>query len=179
MKTFAQWAKMFPKWKRVIEGEDTWPFGYTRDQDEAAKTAKITAMELFQSAEDKDINTGVYNEDADETFQTGDSVSDALQVAALGIGVTNIVDVQSGQGAHRLLASAQLATSQLAIFSSGKGKRLPCLFVIRAYRKDEAKAGLLSVRVFRHGRAPRAPLQEMCHFSLRFESLGDPRKSGE
>ena len=168
IRTFKQWVETFSTWEKWTEGEDIWPFGYTRDQKEAAKETTSVAMTLFQSAEDKDLNAGV----VDGMYETEDSLSKVLQITAGVAGVTNLAD--SG----RAFAGVQLVTSQMAMFNIGKAKALPCLFVIKAYRLDEAKDGVLSVRVYAHGRAPRAPLKEICHFSLRLEQ-SHPRAQGE
>lgn len=173
LSNFAEWVNEFPKWRRVVGGEDIWPFGYTIDQQQAAKAAQVKAEELFSSAEDKDVNKGVF----DEMYETGTGYEDALQAANLGIGIANVTGLgkKQSQEVQKVLASAQLVTSQLAILNGRKRRRLPCIFVIRAYRRDEAKAGVLSVRVYGHGRAPLAQLKEICHFSLRFEGSEKPR----
>jgi hypothetical protein len=63
---------------------------------------------------------------------------------------------------------------QLTLLVSRESKRLPCILMLRAYRKDEEKRGALSVRAYGHGQAPLAPLKEIHHFSLRFEDASIP-----
>jgi hypothetical protein len=171
--SFAEWVNEFPKWRRIVGGEDIWPFGYTIDQQQAAKAAQAKAESLFSSAEDKDINKGVF----DEMYETRNSYEDALEAANLGLGIASVAGLgnKQSQEVQKVLAGAQLVTSNLAILNGRKRRRLPCIFVIRAYRRDEAKAGVLSVRVYGHGRAPLAQLKEICHFSLRFEGSEKPR----
>jgi hypothetical protein len=168
VKTFAQWIKSFSTWEKLTEGEDIWPFGYSRDQKEAQSNAESVAKELFQTAEDRDLESGVL----DGMYSTTDELSTALQAAAFGAGVADVM------GSGRAFAGMQLITSQMAMFGIGKAKRLPCLFIVRAYQRDEAKAGVLSIRAFAHGRAFHAPLKEICHFSFRLEQ-SYPRPQGQ
>ena len=177
--SFAGWVEKFPNWKRIVAGEDSWPFGYTVDQQQAAKNTLTRAKELFQSAEHEDINTKSLIETIDNSYKKGNDAGLAAQAMSIGVGVMGITNVGKSQETQKFLAGAQLAASQLAILTTGKRHRLPCLFVIRAYRKDEPKAGVLSVRVYGHGRAALAPLKEICHFSLRFEGSGEPRITKE
>jgi hypothetical protein len=173
--TFADWVEEFPKWKQMVGGQDIWPFGFAVDQTQAARNTLSRAKELFFSAEHKDLNTKSLLEDIDKKYGTDDTAETAAQAVNFGIGVAGIMNNKASQEAQRLFAGAQLAASQLAMVTGRRRKRLPCLFVIRAYRKDEKKAGVLSVRVYAHGRAPLAQLNEICHFSLRFEGSGEPR----
>lgn len=169
VKTFKQWIDTFSSWERWTDGEDIWPFGYTRDQKEAANEAEKKAMELFQSAEKNDLSAGVFN----GAYEAKDNLEKALQLASFATGV-GVIAAPELKG----LAGAQLFISQMAMFSMGKANALPCLFIVQAYPLGETKDGVLSVRVFAHGRAPRAPLKEISHFSFRLEQ-SVPRAQGE
>lgn len=168
IKTFAIWAEQRPsRLVDLIKNDDAWPFGYTRDQSEATEV-KNKAIDLFKLAEKKDLNMGSSSWSDKQPVETGIEAAYLFQATAFGTGIASI--------AHndRLIASTHLVTSQLAMASIRKPKRLPCWYIIGAYSKDETKAGVLSVRVYAHGRGARALLKEISHFSLRFESA-DPR----
>jgi hypothetical protein len=167
IKTFEQWVTTFSTWEKWTEGEDIWPFGYTRDQKEAAKEAEATAMELFREAEDRDLKAGT----VDGMYDTDDALEKALHIGTLAFGVGGLAN------GGKAWAGGQMAMSHMAIFGMGRAKALPCLFMVRAYPRGEEKDGVLSVRVFAHGRAPRAPLKEISHFSLRLEQ-SEPRPQG-
>lgn len=178
VETFAQWSNEFPIWKRVVGGEDIWPFGYTVDQQQAARNTLGRAKELFQNAEHKDINTNSLVADIEEAYDTGKEAELAMDAVNIGIEAANVFKGKSEE-ARKIMAGVQMAASQLAILNSRRRRRLPCLIIIRAYRKDEKKAGVLSVRVYGHGRAALAQIKEICHFSLRFEGSDEPRITKE
>jgi hypothetical protein len=168
IQTFSQWASAFSRWEKLTESQDIWPFGYTADQKEAQADAEATARNLFQTAEEKDLNSGVL----DGMYNTTDDLNTSLQVVAFATGIANI-----GIG-DEYLAGIQLLASQMALLGIGKAKKLPCLFLIRPYHWDEAKAGVMSVRVYAHGRGFHSPLSELTHFSYR-TNQPIPRPEGQ
>lgn len=162
IKKFSQWLETFSSWEKLVDGADIWPFGYTRDQNEAQRDGEAEAIKLFNQAENKDLKSGVL----DGQYKTHDEVTMALGAISLVGGVAGMTGMIEDSQA---LAGLQTLTSSLAMFSNARARRLPCLFIVRPYQRDEAKAGVLSIRVYGHGRAFHAPLKEICHFSYRLE----------
>jgi len=170
IKTFKKWSEVFSNWENKLNGEEIWPFGYSRDQKDAQEDAESVAQKLFNTAENKDLESGTLN----GMYKTTDDLSTALRSVALTTGVVDLFDTP------KAFAGAQLLTSQMAMHEIGKARRLPCLFIIRAYERDAAKAGVLSVRTFAHGRAFHAPLKEINHFSFRLDQpQPTPRAQGQ
>jgi len=177
MRSFSDWIKKNTYWKREwVGGAGLWPFGYAVDRQQAASSTLQQAKTLFLEAEDRDINTkSLKMNDLKDIYKSGDTVADTMAAANTSLTIINLVTNQKSEKLQKGMASAQFAMGQLALLQSKKRKRLPCIFMLRAYRKDEGKRGALSVRVYGHGRAPLAPLKEICHFSLRFENSRSPR----
>ncbi|CAN9450495.1 unnamed protein product [Alternaria alternata] len=176
LRSFPDWIKRNTYLKREwVGGAGMWPFGYATDEQAASSTLQ-QAEKLFLEAEDRDINTKSLNmNDLKDMYNSRDTVADTMAAANTSLAIINLVTNQKSEGLQKGLGSAQFAMGQLALLRSKKRKRLPCIFMIRAYRKHEEKRGALSVRVYGHGRAPLAPLKEICHFSLRFETSSSPR----
>ncbi|KAF2802187.1 uncharacterized protein BDZ99DRAFT_504169 [Mytilinidion resinicola] len=169
IESFAEWTEKPAHWRA---GADVWPFGYAVDRRQAAQSTQEKAKRLFSQAEERDLNFKSLNDIA-EMYKT-DSLSDrTVEVTNTAISIMNTAGTDNPQ-VREVLARAQAVTGHMALFNSKKRRRLPCILVIRAYRKDEEKAGVLSVRVYGHGRVPLAPLKEICHFSLRFETGSSP-----
>jgi hypothetical protein len=177
MESFSNWIKKNPYWKREwVGGAGLWPFGYAVDRQQAASSTLKQAKKLFLEAEDRDINSKSLNmNDLKDMYKSRDAVADTMVAANTSLAIINLATNQKSERLQKGMASAQFAMGQLALLQSKKRKRLPCIFMLRAYRKDEEKRGALSVRVYAHGRAPLAPLKEICHFSLRFENSSSPR----
>ncbi|CAI9629751.1 hypothetical protein GT037_008946 [Alternaria burnsii] len=175
-KRFADWIEENSYWKRnLVGGAGMWPFGYAAGEQAASSTLQ-QAKTLFLEAEDRDINTKSLNmNDLRDMYNSRDTVADTMVAANTSLAIINLVTNQKSEGLQKGLGSAQFAMGQLALLRSKKRKRLPCIFMIRAYRKHEEKRGAMSVRVYGHGGAPLAPLKEICHFSLRFETSSSPR----
>lgn len=176
LRSFPDWIKRNTYLKREwVGGAGMWPFGYATDE-QAASSMLQQAETLFLEAEDRDINTKSLNvNDLRAMYNSRDTVADTMVAANTSLAIINLVTNQKSEGLQKGLGSVQFAMGQLALLRSKKRKRLPCIFMIRAYRKHEEKRGALSVRVYGHGRAPLAPLKEICHFSLRFETSSRPR----
>jgi hypothetical protein len=171
-RSMADWVGSNNYWKREwIGGAGLWPFGYALDRSEAANSTLHNAKKLFIEAEDRDTKmnsvSDMYNSSADDARR-------ALDATHRGLGMLYATNLRNKKLEH-LFARMQVVSGQLALLQNKKRKRLPCIFMFRMYRRDEKKAGALSVRVYGHGRAPLAPLKEICHFSLRFESAHKPR----
>ncbi|KAF2491686.1 hypothetical protein BU16DRAFT_621210 [Lophium mytilinum] len=179
IQSFSEWSEKLPDWKGKLAGADVWPFGYAVDRQQAAQSTQEEAKRLFSQAEERDLNFKSLN-DIDEMYKTGDLYDRTMEGTNKLISIMNITGTDNPQ-MREFGVRAQAATSQLALWNNKKRKRLPCILVIRAYRKNEEKAGVLSVRVYGHGRVPLAQLKEICHFSLRFEtgSSHDPRRVKE
>jgi hypothetical protein len=177
LKSFPDWVKKNPFWKREwVGGAGIWPFGYAVDREQAANSTLEQAEMLFRKSEERDINTKSLNmNDIKDLYESENAVAHTMTAANASLAIINLATSQKSEGLQKSMASAQFVMGQLAVLQSMKKKRLPCIFMLRAYRKDEEKRGALSVRVYGHGRAPLAPLQEICHFSLRFESSNMPR----
>jgi hypothetical protein len=177
MRSFPDWVERNRYWKREwVGGAGLWPFGYAVDRQQAASSTLKQAHTLFLEAEDRDINTKSLNmNDLKDMYKSRDAVADTMAAANTSLTIINLATNQKSEKLQKGMASAQFAMGQLALLQSKKRKRLPCIFMLRAYRKDEEKRGAISVRVYGHGRAPLAPLKEICHFSLRFENTGSPR----
>jgi hypothetical protein len=177
MRSFSDWIKRNTYWKREwVGGAGLWPFGYAVDRQQAASSTLQQAETLFLEAEDRDINTKSLNmNDLKDMYDSRDAVADTMTAANTSLTIINLATKQKSEKLQKGMASAQFAMGQLALLQSKKRKRLPCIFMLRAYRKHEEKRGALSVRVYGHGRAPLAPLKEICHFSLRFENSSSPR----
>ena len=177
MRSFPDWIKRKKYCKREwMGGAGLWPFGYAVDRQQAASSTLQQARKLFLEAEDRDINTKSLNmNDLEDMYKSRDTVADTMAAANASLTIINLVTNQKSENLRRGMASAQWTMGQLALLQSKKRKRLPCIFMLRAYRKDEEKRGALSVRVYGHGRAPLAPLKEICHFSQRFENSSSPR----
>jgi hypothetical protein len=138
--------------------------------------SKLQATTLFLEAEVRDTNTKSLNmNDLKDIYESRDAVAHTIDAANTSLAIINLATNQKGEQLQKGMASAQFAMGQLALLQNKKRKRLPCIFMLRAYRKHEKKRGALSVRVYWHGRAPLAPLKEICHFSLRFENSSIPR----
>lgn len=178
IETFREWAEAFPNWRHTVEGEDIWPFGYSIDHDEAAKNALGRARELFQSSEHEDINTESLEDGIMNNYQDR-GIPEVVQAVDLGAEIAGLATSGHNAELQKAMTIIQMTTSKLSALNYRMRKRLPCLFVIRAYRPDEMKAGALSVRIYGHGRGPLAPLRQICHFSLRFEGKGEPRTMGQ
>ncbi|KAI4913032.1 uncharacterized protein J4E92_009904 [Alternaria infectoria] len=173
------WTQRFKYWKRDSLGDDIglWPFGYAISQDQATSSTLQQARTLFLEAEDHDINTRSLNmNELEAMYKSGDTVADTMVAANTGLAIANLITNEKSEEVQKAMAVTQLLTRHFAFLQLKKNKRLPCIFMLRAYRKDEEKRGALSVRVYGHGRAALAPLKEICHFSLRFESSTTPRK---
>ncbi|KAL9111784.1 MAG: hypothetical protein Q9227_003843 [Pyrenula ochraceoflavens] len=192
-KSFEEWATETPEWRKMVEGignrfgilEHNWPFGSSRDHRESAEAA----AQVIQSNDKEENPTGgqtdleslldssYQNDLGDILGNKGTSRTDAAVLGAswaggIGLGVTNEVLADNrrvGKEAQHVIRAAEMATNQLAIFSALKARPLTCWFVVRVFRHGHPRAGQLSVRVFGHGRAPRAPLSQLCSFKLRFE----------
>jgi hypothetical protein len=177
IRSFSDWIKRNTYWKREwVGGAGLWPFGYAVDRQQAASSTLKQAKKLFLEAEDRDINHKSLNmNDLKDMYKSRDAVADTMAAANTSLTIINLATNQKSEGLQKGMASAQFAMGQIALLQSKKRKRLPCIFMLRAYRKDEEKRGALSVRVYGHGRAPLAPLKEICHFSLRFETKSSPR----
>ncbi|KAJ6278926.1 heterokaryon incompatibility protein-domain-containing protein [Bipolaris maydis] len=177
MRTFSDWIKKNTYWKREwVGGAGLWPFGYAVDRQQAASSTLQQAKTLFLEAEDRDINTkSLKMNDLEDTYKSGDAVAETIAAANASLTIINLATSQKSEKLQKGMASAHFTMRQLALLQSKNRKRLPCIFMLRAYRKDEQKRGALSVRVYGHGRAPLAPLKEICHFSLRFENTSRPR----
>ena len=124
-------------------------------------------MKLFDTAEALDINA---SPSIGDDSQAGLDVSHALRAGTFALGFTNAANPS------RPLAFAEGALAQFAILSARSQRRLPRWYIIRAYGEDRGKAGALSVRVYAHGRAYRAPLKEISHFSLRLQGSAEPKR---
>lgn len=177
MRSFSDWIKENKYWKREwVGGAGLWPFGYAVDRQQAASSTLQQAKTLFLEAEDRDINTKSLNtNDLEDMYNSRDTAADSIAAASASLAIINLVTNQKSENLQKGMATAQWTMGQLALIQSKKRKRLPCIFMLRAYRKYEEKRGALSVRVYGHGRAPLAPLKEICHFSLRFENSSSPR----
>ncbi|KAH5582076.1 hypothetical protein HBI24_120880 [Parastagonospora nodorum] len=177
IKSFPDWVRKNPYWKReLVGGAGFWPFGYAVDRGEAAKSTEKLAKKLFIDAEDQDIN--MTSRDLDEVktmYKSGDMMAETVTAANSSLGLMGLVMDQKDEKAQKSMENARFILGQLDLLLSKKIKRLPCVFLLKAYPKDEKKKGALSVRVYGHGREARAPLKEICHFSLRFEDEGVPR----
>ncbi|CAI6288494.1 unnamed protein product [Periconia digitata] len=175
--SFSEWAEKNTSWiGKWVGGAGLWPFGYAVDRQQAAKSTLQQAQTLFLKAEDRDINTKSLNmKELEDMYESRDTVADTMAAANTSLAFINLVTNQKSEQLQKGMASAQFVMGQLALLQSKKRKRLPCIFMLRAYRKHDAKKGALSVRVYGHGRAPLAPLKEICHFSLRFENSSSPR----
>ncbi|CAO2649597.1 Nn.00g069820.m01.CDS01 [Neocucurbitaria sp. VM-36] len=170
---FSDWIDKNNYWKREwLGGAGLWPFGYAIDRTQAANSTVRDAKKLFEEAENRDTKL---NKVEDMYGSSADAAVHALNVAQGGMTLLNSVNMQNRR-LEKVLGSMQVVTGQFALLQNKKRKRLPCIFMFRVYRKHEEKAGALSVRVYGHGRAPLAPLKEICHFSLRFEGDGAPRQ---
>jgi len=161
-KRFADWIEENSYWKRnLVGGAGMWPFGYAAGEQAASSTLQ-QAKTLFLEAEDRDINTKSLNmNDLRDMYNSRDTVADTMVAANTSLAIINLVTNQKSEGLQKGLGSAQFAMGQLALLRSKKRKRLPCIFMIRAYRKHEEKRGAMSVRVYGHGGAPLAPLKEI------------------
>jgi hypothetical protein len=171
-RSMADWIGKNNYWKREwVGGAGLWPFGYALDRSEAANSTLKDAKRLFTDAENRDTYmnnfTDMYSSDTDDARR-------ALDATQYGFGMLYAANIRNKRLEH-LYARIQVVSGQLALLQNKKRKRLPCIFMFRMYRKDERKSGALSVRVYGHGRAPLAPLKEICHFSLRFETGQTPR----
>ncbi|KAL9622251.1 MAG: hypothetical protein Q9160_003434 [Pyrenula sp. 1 TL-2023] len=183
-KSFEQWATETPEWKRMVEGvgnkfgllEDNWPFGSSRDQRETAEAA-AQVVRNFQDEEGSIDDGQTALEDA--LRQGGsDPIIGAAWAGSLGLGVAEGVVADNknvGSEAKHIIHAAEMATNQLAIFSALNSRPMTCWFVVRAFRRSHPRAGQFTVRVFGHGRAPRAPLSLLCRFKLRFERTREIR----
>lgn len=178
VKTFEEWSTLSrSKWREKFERSDVWPFGQTHDPEEG-KHVREKAEDMFYAAEEKDVNRESTIDNPGAGSENTLDASVALQGVAASLGIAGIA-VQDNKVANRILGGGHLVSAQMAIMSARSSNRLPCWFIIRAYRRDEPKAGALSVRVYAHGRALRAPLKEISHFSLRFEGTGEPRRKNQ
>lgn len=178
-KEMKSWIEQDPYLKREwVGGAGLWPFGYAVDRKQSARSTLQQARTLFLEAEDRDINAkSLKMKDLKDMHQSRDMVTDATTAANTSLAIINLSTSGKSENLQKSMAGAQFAMGQLALIQSKKRKRLPCIFMLRAYRKEEKKRGALSVRVYGHGRAPLAPLKEICHFSLRFENSNIPRIS--
>jgi hypothetical protein len=173
MKSFSDWIKKKREW---VGGSGLWPFGYAVDREQAANSTLEQAEKLFRRSEERDINTKSLNmNDIKNMYESEKAVTHTMTAANTSLAIINIATNKKSEELQKSMAGAQFMMGQLAVLQSMKKKRLPCIFMLRAYRKDEEKRGALSVRVYGHGRAPLAPLKEICHFSLRFETSSKPR----
>jgi hypothetical protein len=179
MRSFADWIQDNPYWKREWLGNaGLWPFGYAVDRDQATSSTLEQARTLFLEAEDRDIKTKSLDmDDLVEIYESTDAIADTMTAANTTLGIIDLATRQKDRKVQMGMAIAQLAMKQLTMLVNRDSKRLPCILMLRAYRKDEEKRGALSVRAYGHGRAPLAPLKEICHFSLRFEDSSIPRIS--
>lgn len=169
--TFNKWLLWFSKLsltERFQSGEDVWPFGSTRDAEDA-EHIKETARALFLDAEDQDVHAG----GAESAMMSSqDAINDAMHAAALTMGVVKVADPRLG---GRQLAGAQLAANEFMAWTKHAKAKLPCYIAIRLYGNNEDKCGAISVRVYACGRAPRAAVKEACHFTLRARDLSELR----
>lgn len=146
--------------------EASWPFGHTRDPEEAQRAIE-RAKDLFLSAEERDVHAKI---SLGGLASGSNIVGDTARVASLGMG---IVDTAKPGALGRGGAGVRLVTNELSEFAARANRvkiRLPCYFVVRVYGHNESKAGAISIRGFAFGRGPRAPANEICHFSLRGEN---------
>lgn len=143
--------------------ENSWPFGHTRDPEEAQQAIE-QAKDLFLSAEERDVHAKI---SLGGLTPGTNIVGDTARVANLGMG---IVDTAKPGVLGRGGASARLITGELSQVAARASIRLPCYFVVRVYGHNESKAGAISIRGFAFGRGPREQASEVCHFSLRGEN---------
>ena len=116
-----------------------WPFGYAAGEQAASSTLQ-QAKTLFLEAEDRDINTKSLNmNDLRDMYNSRDTVADTMVAANTSLAIINLVTNQKSEGLQKGLGSAQFAMGQLALLRSKKRKRLPCIFMIRAYRNTRKK----------------------------------------
>lgn len=173
-KSMSDWVNDKSNWSiEWFSNPDRWPFGYAVDKSASSKHTLEYAKNLFSEAEARD--TAMNNVSA--MYESiGDDAMRVVEAAQLALGAVPVSRIED-KNVQDVVAGMQFMANQVAIFQNKKRKRLPCIFMFRMYRYNEKKAGALSVRVYAHGGAKLAPLQEITHFSLRFESSGKPRSS--
>ena len=173
-KSMSDWVEGQNDWRREWFGDsDLWPFGHALDKSEPSKHTIKDAKKLFSEAEAHDTEL---NNVSQMYGSAGDSATQVIEAAQFTLGLVPPSTIED-KTARDLVAIGQTVVNQLALAQSKRRKRLPCIFMFRIYYRDEKKAGALSVRVYAHGGAPLAPLQEITHFNLRFESTEKPRCS--
>ncbi|KAI4667640.1 uncharacterized protein J4E88_010160 [Alternaria novae-zelandiae] len=150
---------------------DLWPFGYTSDRSSASDYAMDEVEKLFRDAEARDT---AMNSVSDMYQSIADDSALAVEAAQLALNMVPLSRIED-QNAREMVAGLQFVFRQVAKFQDMIRHKLPCIFMFRMYRGKEKKAGALSVRVYAHGGAALAPLQEITHFSLRFENIVEPR----
>lgn len=148
---------------KVTSGENYWPFGSSRDAEDAEQATQ-QAKELFLAAEDRDIHAG----GAQSAMMSNQAaLNDAMHAAAFTMGAVSVANPNLGKVSGRQFEAAKLAANEITIMTKHAKGKLPCFIAIRLYGQDEDKFGAISVRVYACGRAPRAAVKEVCHFTLR------------
>ncbi|KAI9695843.1 MAG: hypothetical protein M1820_008398 [Bogoriella megaspora] len=77
----------------------------------------------------------------------------------------------------KVLATANLAVYNFALRNATAKRPLPCWVMVQMKNDAHEASGVLVVDVFSYGRAPRAPLSRISHFTLRVAAEHAPGKS--
>jgi len=169
--TFDEHTSM-SEWIPKYKDDDSWPFGFTSDRSGASDHAVDEAKRLFSEAEDRDTKM---NNVSDMYQSITEDAALAVEAAQLALDMVPLSRIED-KDAREVFTALRFITRQVANIQNMTRARLPCIFMLRMYRSNEKKAGALSVRVYAHGGAALAPLQEITHFSLRFENTEEPRQ---